>query len=180
MIAYLRIHNYLYCLNKGSKKGCILLRKIKYFLNFWNYKYFSIYLYITMYSSNNTTNISLQQDKGLIEQVIKFFEPILFYDFLLLDNYSKSAEVNLVCKGQFHENTMTHTKKCMRTFNTKLDNKLRSFRAMKVNWFCQKQGIHLSNSKMLYERNIREILYEFIVIDLFSFYQDFRYGRILR
>lgn len=116
----------------------------------------------------------------MIEQVIKFFEPILFYDFLLLDNYSKSAEVNLVCKGQFHENTMTHTKKCMRTFNTKLDNKLRSFRAMKVNWFCQKQGIHLSNSKMLYERNIREILYEFIVIDLFSFYQDFRYGRILR
>ena len=28
----------------------------------------------------------------------------------------------------------------MRTFNTKLDNKLRSFRAMKVNWFCQGTG----------------------------------------
>ena len=80
----------------------------------------------------------------------KHFEPILFYDFLLLDNYSKSAEVNLVCEGQYHENTMTYTKKCMRTFNAKLDNKLRSFRAMKVNWFCQETGnLSFSSCKIL-------------------------------
>ena len=80
----------------------------------------------------------------------KHFEPILFYDFLLLDNYSKSSEVNLVCEGQYHENTMTYTKKCMRTFNAKLDNKLRSFRAMKVNWFCQETGnLSFSSCKIL-------------------------------
>ena len=45
-------------------------------------------------------------------------------------------------KDQSHKKTMTHNKKCTRTFHTKLDNKLRSFRAMKVNWFCQKQGFH--------------------------------------
>ena len=46
------------------------------------------------------------------------------------------------CKNPSHKKTMTHNKKCTRTFHTKLDNKLRSFRAMKVNWFCQKQGFH--------------------------------------
>ena len=79
----------------------------------------------------------------LIQFDQKYFEAIFFYGFLLLDNYSKFfSKLWNGAKDQSHKKTMTHNKKCTRTFHTKLDNKLRSFRAMKVNWFCQKQGFY--------------------------------------